>query len=73
MKRTIGSNVNVTTDSTGGMVSVDWDCPYCGDYNAGFYFSSNAKDMKGDFEIDECCSGCGKMVTIECRNSTELF
>ena len=73
MRRSIGSNVQVSTDDTGGFVSVDWDCPYCGNYNAGFYFSSNAAAMRGDFEIDESCVSCGKMVTIECRDSSELF
>ncbi len=71
--RTIGSNVKVSTDATGGFVSVDWDCPCCGEYNAGFYFSSNSKDLGGDFEIDHECDGCKKMITIECRNLEPLF
>ena len=73
MKRVIGLNVKVTTDSTGGFVSVDWYCPYCEEYNAGFYFSSNADILNGDFEIDKECCSCNKMVTIECRDSGTLF
>lgn len=73
MKSVKGSNVKVTTDSTGGFVSVDWECPYCGDYNAGFYFSSKEDILNGDFEIDKECDNCDKMVTIECRDSGVLF
>ena len=57
----------------GGFVSVDWTCPYCGEYNAGFYFSSNAETLSSDFEIDHECEDCGKLVTIECRNADTLF
>lgn len=71
--RTIGSNVKVTSDSTGGFVSVDWTCPECGEYNAGFYFDSSISPDKGDFEIDKQCERCGKLITIECCNSDELF
>ena len=73
MKSVYGSNVKVSTDNTGGFVSVDWDCPYCGSYNAGFYFSDNYAVMQGDFEIDHECSDCGKKVTIICKNATSLF
>ena len=73
MKRTEGTNVKVDTDSTGGMVSVDWCCPYCDSMNFGFYFSSNAGVMSNDFEIDHECDTCGKMVTIECRDASTLF
>ena len=73
MRRTKGLDVKISTDSTGGMVSVDWHCPYCGQYNAGFYFSGNSKDMQGSFEIDHECDSCGKMVTIECSDSEALF
>ena len=48
-------------------------CPYCGEYNAGFYFSSNCTDTRGDFEIDHECDSCGKMVTIECTDAEKLF
>ena len=73
MRRVTGSNVKVKVDETGGMVSVDWECPYCGEFNAGFYFSSNAEAMSGDFEVDECCDDCGKMCTIECCDAELLF
>lgn len=73
MKRVKGSNVKVTTDSTGGFLSVDWDCPFCGEYNAGFYFSSKADVLSGDFEIDKECESCNKIVTIECRDLGTLF
>lgn len=68
MKRIRGSNVKIDVDSTGGFISVDWYCPYCGEYNAGFYFSSNIVALQGDFEIDHECDSCDKMVTIECQN-----
>lgn len=73
MKKAIGRDVKVSTDPTGGFVSLEWDCPYCGEYNAGLYFSSNVGALSGDFEIDHECDECGKMVTIECRNAGELF
>lgn len=41
MRRVRGLDVRITKDSTGAFISVDWHCPYCGEYNAGFYFSSN--------------------------------
>ena len=38
MRRVRELNVRITKDSTGGFISGDWHCPYCGEYNAGFYF-----------------------------------
>lgn len=73
MRRVRGTDVKVDVDGTGGMVSVDWHCPYCGEYNAGFYFSSNAYVMSGDFEVDETCENCGKLTTIECCDAEKLF
>ena len=73
MKKVVGSNVKVTTDSTGGFISVDWECPYCEEYHAGFYFSSKEDILKGDFEIDKECERCNRIVTIECRDSGILF
>ena len=73
MKRVYGSNVKVSADSTGGFVSVDWECPYCGEYNAGFYYSSKGEVMQDDFEIDHECEECGRMVTIVCVDAEELF
>lgn len=73
MRRTKGLDVKVNFDNTGSFVSVDWHCPYCGDFNAGFYFSSNSTDTQGDFEIDHECDSCGKMVTIECTGAESLF
>lgn len=73
MKRAEGVNVCVDIDSTGGLVRVDWYCPYCGEYNMGFYFSSNTNALHGDFEIDHECDSCNRMVTIECTNSQPLF
>ena len=68
MKKVYGSNVKVMNDNTGGFISVDWDCPYCGDYNAGFYFTSNGEALQSDFEVDHECDSCNKMVTIVCCN-----
>ena len=73
MKRTEGYDVKVNIDSTGSFVSVSWNCPYCGWYNAGLYFTSNITDTQDDFEIDHECESCDKMVTIECRDAEELF
>ncbi|MBQ0083212.1 MAG: hypothetical protein KBS52_00385 [Clostridiales bacterium] len=73
MARVEGSNIKVSVDSTGGFVSVDWTCPYCGEYNAGYYFSNDAETLGSDFEIDHDCEECGKSVTIECRGAEELF
>lgn len=73
MRRTRGTNVRIDVDSTGGLITVDWHCPYCGQYNSGFYFSSNVGVLRGDFEIDHECDDCGKMVTIECSDSEPLF
>ncbi len=73
MKRVEGTNVKVHVDSTGGFIGVDWDCPYCGGYNAGIYFSNNAEILGSDFEMDHKCEDCNKMVTIECRNADTLF
>lgn len=64
MRRTKGLDVKVSYDSTGSMVSVDWHCPYCGMYNAGFYYSSNSTDVQGDFEIDHECDSCIKWLLL---------
>lgn len=69
MKKVQGSNVKLMLDDTGGFVSVDWDCPYCGSYNAGFYFSSDADTLSNDFELDHECDNCGEMVTIICEDA----
>lgn len=66
MRRVRGRNVKIIGDSTGGFICVDWDCPYCGDYNAGFYFSSKGSLLANDFEVDHECENCGRMLTIEC-------
>ena len=73
MRRTKGLDVKVSCDSTGSMMSVDWHCPYCGMYNAGFYYSSNNTDVQGDFEIDHECDSCHQIVTIECTDAESLF
>lgn len=53
-------------NSTGGVISVVWHCPYCGGYNTGVYFTSNVDVLGDSFEVDHDCEDCGKMVTIEC-------
>lgn len=74
MKRVSGSNPKVSVDSTGGLITVDWTCPHCGEYNMGLHFSSNVDVLNsGNFEIDLACDNCGKMVTVECENSGQLF
>ena len=42
MRRVRGVDVEVKKDDTGGFISVDWHCPYCGGYNAGLYFTTKA-------------------------------
>lgn len=66
MCRVKGLNAKIAKDSTGGFISVDWHCPYCGEYNAGFYFTSNIESLGNSFEVDHDCDNCGKTVTIEC-------
>ena len=73
MKRVQGSNVKVSRDAEGALLTVDWVCPYCGEWNAGFYSYPALSKIHGDFEIDHDCDVCGKVSTIECRNATELF
>lgn len=68
MRRTKGLNVKIEKDSTGGFISVDWDCPYCGGYNAGLYFASNVEELGSSFEVDHECDNCGKTATIECTD-----
>lgn len=69
MKRVHGTNVQVSKDETGGFIGVDWNCPYCGFDNYGFYFSSDVETMSGDFEVDHECEYCGKLVTIICEDA----
>lgn len=45
---------------------MDWHCPYCCGYNAGFYFTSNVDALGSSFEVNHECDDCGKTVTIEC-------
>lgn len=73
MNRVKGSNVEVSVDFTGGLISVDWTCPYCGDFNAGFSYTSDGDVVESDFEIDCECESCGEEVIVECRNTKPLF
>lgn len=66
MRRVRGLNAKISKDDAGGFISVDWHCPYCGEYNAGFYFPSNVEALDSSFEVDHECDDCGKTVTIEC-------
>lgn len=66
MKTVRGSNVKVMVDSTGGFISVDWTCPYCNMYNAGYYFRDDSAALTNSFEIDEECDVCEREVTIQC-------
>jgi len=66
MRRVRGLDAKISKDSTGGFISVDWHCPYCGGYNAGFYYTSNVEALGSSFEVDHDCEDCGKTVTIEC-------
>ncbi|MBP5270563.1 MAG: hypothetical protein ILO42_06370 [Clostridia bacterium] len=72
-KKVKGKKVKVSVDGTGGVVSVDWICPHCLHFNAGFYFCEDAGKLKSDFELDHACDACGKVSTIVCRNSKPLF
>lgn len=66
MRRVRGLDAKISKDNTGSFISVDWNCPYCGGYNAGFYFTSNINALGDSFEVDHDCEDCGKTVTIEC-------
>ena len=66
MRRVRGLDAQISKDHTGGFIGVHWHCPYCGGYNAGFYFTNNVDVLGDSFEIDHACDDCGKMVTIEC-------
>ena len=73
MKKNKGRNVQVKLDNTGGLIFVDWECPYCGGYNSGMYYSSDAKTLSDDFEVDHECDDCGKMVTIVCDDAEREY
>lgn len=74
MREVEGREVKVSRDSTGGFISVDWDCPYCGEYNATFAFANNEGDiLGGDFVLEQDCEECGKTVSIICKDAAELF
>lgn len=73
MNRVKGIAPKVSTDETGGIVSVLWYCPYCGECNGGMYYSSKSDIMQDDFEVDHECEFCGKMVTIECVDAEKEF
>ena len=72
-KRIKGKKVKVSLDSTGGVMSVDWTCPYCWNFHAGFYHCEDGEKLKSDFEFNHACAKCGKVSTIECRNAKPLF
>lgn len=73
MKKTIGRDVKISKDDTGVLISVDWDCPNCGEYNAGFYFSSNVGEVTDHFEVEHECDCCHEMIAIECFDPEKLF
>ena len=73
MARVTGIDPKVSVDGTGGIISVLWYCPHCGEYNGGMYFSSRSDILEGDFEVDHECEYCGQMVTIECRGAEKEF
>ncbi len=70
MRRVRGLDVEVKKDDTGGFVSVDWHCPYCGGYNAGLYFTTKDDVLEYSFEVDHECCDCGETVIIECEDAT---
>jgi len=73
MSRAIGSDVKVSSDFSGGIISVDWTCPNCGEFHAHFSYTSQGEIIESDFEIDCECESCGEDVIVECRNPKALF
>ena len=73
MRKALGSNVKIEKDSTGAFISIDWTCPCCNKYNAVFYFTSHVNQVNSNFETDQECDNCHKVITIECSNPKPLF
>ncbi len=73
MKEVFGTNIKVSKDSAGALISVDWVCPYCGMWNPDFFVTSMVDQMDGDFASDRVCDGCSKEVSIVCQNPSDLF
>ncbi len=67
MKRTVGRDLEVDLDETGGMVRVTWTCPNCNWENHDFFFSDLVDELGGSFEVDRECSYCEKESTVECE------
>lgn len=66
MKRTTGENVRVSVDSTGSIISADWECPYCEYENHDLVYSSTEADADNGFEMERDCGWCDKTVIVEC-------
>lgn len=73
MKRVRATDVKVDIDDTGGLISFDWECPYCHMTNYAFTYSGNVEVVCGDFETDQECDYCGKSATVECCDSDSLL
>ncbi|MFJ7727318.1 hypothetical protein ACIQXV_14255 [Neobacillus sp. NPDC097160] len=68
-KRTIATNFDVSKDATGGLVNLNYTCPYCHyeNYELIFIGAANMDKLDNDFETDQVCKICGRDVIIECR------
>jgi len=72
MKSTYASNISADKDETGGMIKMEWICPYCNFYNPDLIFSSDLSQLTSDFEVDRDCEYCRKKVTVVCHNVSYL-
>ena len=69
-RRTEATNWNIVVkDETGAMVSIDYECPYCGYSNAELISvgASNLDALDYSWETDQECSVCGKAVIVVCQ------
>lgn len=73
MRRIRATDVKIDVDDTGGLISFDWECPYCHMTNYAFTFSGNVEALSGDFQTDQECEYCGKSATVECCDPGSLF
>jgi len=54
----------VPEDSTGSLLCVEFNCPYCGEDNSNQFFTRETG--LSYFETDQTCDYCGKNVIVEC-------
>lgn len=73
MRTTRGLKVRYISDETGSMVTVDWHCPYCGEFNPGFYFLHESEVSEEGFELNVKCMHCSESSWVECFDAVRGF